>query len=355
MTTTTWRSRVLERHGGRARCRAGRARRGLASAGALVCVAAWCASAEAAAPPVVVHTYGAAGDVQKFVVPDGVRSLQMTVVGGSGGMGYRGGAVGGLGGPGTQITGNLAVNPGESLALGVGSSGAAGSKPGGGCPFNTDASPGGGGGGNSFRSAIKYGGAGGDGSFCLGGGGGGGGADTVVAQELSTGTGCSTPAAGAVAAGAASSPATTVAWAAPGVFPAQTGVLTAEAQATARAAAAAPIPGRRAARGGLMAERRATAAAAVAGAAAAPVGVSVVAAAAVARAAVAVAAAAAPGSATRTPRWSPTRSSRPGRLATGWSRSPTPHEPYGAAIALRRPQADDGRQGPRARPGNARA
>ena len=225
--TTTWRSRVLERHGGRARCRTRGARRGLASAGALVCVAAWCASASAAASPVVVQTYGVAGDVQKFVVPDGVRSLQMSVVGGSGGTGYRGGSLGGPGGPGAQITGNLAVNPGESLALGVGSSGSAGSKPGGGCPFNTDASPGGGAAATRSGARSSMAAWAGTAVSVL--------AVAVVAAALTPswlrssppGPCCSTPAVGAVAAGAASSPATPVARAAPGVLPAQPGVLTA--------------------------------------------------------------------------------------------------------------------------------
>src|ERR1700759_4151908 len=51
-------------------------------------------SSPASAAPVSSRTYGyVRGMFQTFVVPSGVRSVQITAVGGSGGSGYSGGAV----------------------------------------------------------------------------------------------------------------------------------------------------------------------------------------------------------------------------------------------------------------------
>ncbi len=128
---------------------------------------------------------------QIFVVPE-VVSLQLTVQGGDGGPGYRGASAPGGGGVGAQITGTISVmqwppnfqslNPGDKLDFGVGTAGAAGTRPNpnGRCVVNIDVSQGGFPGSNYFAQVGQYGGQGGNGDLCTGGGGGGGGSDTVV-------------------------------------------------------------------------------------------------------------------------------------------------------------------------------
>ncbi len=127
-------------------------------------IAAACVLAPAAyAVPPVPTTFQSVGAEQSYTVPAGVTGVRVTANGAPGGAGAPGPTVPGVaGGLGAQVTGDLAVTPGEVLYVEVGGSGTDGSANGGGLPgWN-----GGGLGGRSF---------GGDGSF----GGGGGGASDV--------------------------------------------------------------------------------------------------------------------------------------------------------------------------------
>jgi hypothetical protein len=127
-------------------------------------IAAACALAPAAyAGAPAPTTFGYTAAEQSYTVPAGVKSVRVSAIGAPGGAGAPGptrpGVVGGLG---AQVTGDLAVTPGEVLYVEVGGAGSDGSASGGGLGgWN-----GGGLGGRSF---------GGDGSF----GGGGGGASDV--------------------------------------------------------------------------------------------------------------------------------------------------------------------------------
>lgn len=108
-------------------------------------------------------SFGSIVGEQTYTVPAGVTSVRVSATGAPGGAGAPGPNIPGVaGGLGAQVTGDLAVTPGEVLYVEVGGPGGDGSANGGGLPgFN-----GGGLGGRSF---------GGDGSF----GGGGGGASDV--------------------------------------------------------------------------------------------------------------------------------------------------------------------------------
>ena len=145
-----------------------------------------------------MQTFGPPGGqpgfgAQSFAVPDDLYSLQITVRGASGGPGYNGGSLGGPGGGGTQITGNLiTANYGgqDTLALGVGNAGGPGRKPNsnGQCVIDQAPSKGGIAGSNNNDANLTQAGGGGNGDLCLGGGGGGGGGDTIVSQGYFGGT-----------------------------------------------------------------------------------------------------------------------------------------------------------------------
>jgi hypothetical protein len=126
--------------------------------------------ASAAAP--VTVTFGP-GE-QTFTVPDAVTSLAITASGAGGGSAEPL-ENGGAGGAGSQITGNLAVTPGDVLTLTVGERGAQATE--------RDCSGAGGGGNGSGQAAP-----GGDGGSCGGTGdaGGGGGQATTVASGPSS-------------------------------------------------------------------------------------------------------------------------------------------------------------------------
>ncbi len=141
-------------------------------------VLALTASSAASAAP-TTQTFPFNGNSQFFTIPDGVTSVQITVQGGSGGMGYPT-VGGGIGGAGAQITGTVAVTPGEPWEIDVGGAGGGGTAPGASCFFNESPSAGGSGGDNG---ADRLGGNGGTGDECGGGGGGGGGADTDIFND----------------------------------------------------------------------------------------------------------------------------------------------------------------------------
>ena len=143
----------------RARLRPGRL---LLGAAALAALAA--PGAASAATPVSV-TFTTPGE-SPFVVPGGVRHLQIVAVGGQGGTGQSALAPGGFG---ARVTGEVAVTPGQVLYAEVGANGAAGT-----------ATPG---------SATGGGGAGGaGGANGLTGGGGGGASAFQTATSASAGS-----------------------------------------------------------------------------------------------------------------------------------------------------------------------
>lgn len=112
------------------------------------CVAAMLAVSAASAQATTL-TYLYTGGEQTFTVPAGVTTLHLVAIGGAGGSS----AV--LGGAAAQVTGDLAVTPGEILYIEVGGkgkdgvSGAAGSFNGGAPGGGGGVSPAGGGGGAS--------------------------------------------------------------------------------------------------------------------------------------------------------------------------------------------------------------
>ena len=163
------------------------------------------ASARPAAPAVAslppAQTFGYTGGPQQATVPEGANAAQVKVLGGHGGWAY---ATGGRqnGGDGAQVTGRLAVTPGQVLTLNVGGGGRAadlyvpgdggwgavpptgsGGRGGEGAPAVPDGYGGGGGGassivigGQTIVIAGGGGGAGGSGAFFGGGAGGSSGA-----------------------------------------------------------------------------------------------------------------------------------------------------------------------------------
>ena len=73
------------------------------------------------------QTFDTAGSSGNFIVPAGVTSLEVTLIGGGGGGAYGTGAVGGGGGQGeTAVITNLAVSPGQVILYEVGTGGSAG-------------------------------------------------------------------------------------------------------------------------------------------------------------------------------------------------------------------------------------
>jgi len=119
-------------------------------------------------------TFTGAGE-HAFTVPDGVTTLTATAVGGKGGDGYDAGTLGGSGGYGAVVSGDLAVAGGESLYAEVGGNGADGSVQ----PAASSAAGGGGGGGGGGASDVRVlpssSGLSRDTRLIVAGGGGGGG------------------------------------------------------------------------------------------------------------------------------------------------------------------------------------
>jgi hypothetical protein len=130
-------------------------------------------------------TFTFTGGEQAFSVPDGVTSLDVTAVGGKGGVGVTTSSYNPPGGFGAVATGKLAVTPGQILFVEVGSNGGSPSVQSGG--FNGGGQggpgeiPGGGGGGGTDIRTISIAGVGKslDSRLLIAGGGGGGGADGV--------------------------------------------------------------------------------------------------------------------------------------------------------------------------------
>src|SRR5579859_866218 len=131
--------------------------------------------------------FTAAGE-HSFVVPSGVTSLQVVVIGAAGGTGGKacscqnGGPDGAPGGQGAATTATVSVTPGQTIWVEVGGNGGNGSDhPSGNC-YIGDTDQGGSGGTNG-------GGSGGTSTNCWGGGGGGGGYSALRVCPLS-GNGC---------------------------------------------------------------------------------------------------------------------------------------------------------------------
>jgi hypothetical protein len=186
------------RHGGRLRRAAGVVLTAALGASGLVGL-----DAVVLAPPASAAagdlTAGFSGGERTYTVPDGVRTLRVTLAGGAGGNGGNarttgsGGQPGGQGASGAQVTAYLAVTPGQVLTYYVGGGGAAAPDYQGWGAAPTAGVFGGGNGGTgstaiSETSATGGGGAGGaaswlkiGGSYVVvaGGGGGGGGGGHV--------------------------------------------------------------------------------------------------------------------------------------------------------------------------------
>lgn len=149
---------------------------GLALAGAYTVVSPGLAGAAEALPdncvaegPAVTCTYGFTGGSQSFTVPAGVRAVQVTAVGGTGGRSSNAD-----GGAGARVTGHVDVTAGQVLSVEVGGNGegATGGYNGGGAGPATDSTYFGGGGGGA--SDVRTG-PGLDTRLIVAGGGGGGG------------------------------------------------------------------------------------------------------------------------------------------------------------------------------------
>ena len=137
--------------------------RALHRGGVALGVAAALAAPSAAAATTTSTTFTTAGE-NVFVVPPGVSSLQLTLVGGSGGAS----STGALGGVGATEIATLAVLPGETVYAEVGDDGGAGDTignalggtngggAGGSTAFGGLSGAGGGGGPTSGRSAPRW-------------------------------------------------------------------------------------------------------------------------------------------------------------------------------------------------------
>jgi len=134
---------------------------------ALLGTLAWTASPAQATSKVFAFT----GGEQTFLVPSGVNSLQVRLVGGEGG---EGGAVGGVA---AEVIGGFAVTPGQVLYVEVGGNGQDGGEGGAG-GFNGGAAgaagAGGGGGASDIRLLPRSAGLGSDTRLAIAAGGGGG-------------------------------------------------------------------------------------------------------------------------------------------------------------------------------------
>jgi hypothetical protein len=110
----------LHKSGGRA----SRVGGSLAILAAAVLVSAAPSSA-GAGPQTTTVPYGYTGAEQVFVVPDGINTIHVVAIGGSGAdsTGRPGGIPGGLGGIGARVEGTLFVTPGQTLYVEVGGNG----------------------------------------------------------------------------------------------------------------------------------------------------------------------------------------------------------------------------------------
>ena len=152
--------------------------------GGLVVAVIWLLLAAVAAQASSV-SYSYSSGYQSFDVPTGVTSLHFAVNGGSGADG-QGTYGGGSGASGANVSGDMAVTPGQTLTLWVGGAGQADGGAGYGNPTHNDF--GGGAGGSGYGLTVGNGGGGGAASYITsggnvlavaGGGGGGGGGGTV--------------------------------------------------------------------------------------------------------------------------------------------------------------------------------
>lgn len=107
---------------------------------------------EASAPPSVVK-FAAAGQPVTWTVPEGVTSVTFEAAGASGG--------GTFGGSGADITGTLAVTPGQTLVVAVGSNGSSAAHAAGGWGYNQMS----GGPANTATQSNRNGGSGGGATF----------------------------------------------------------------------------------------------------------------------------------------------------------------------------------------------
>lgn len=142
--------------------------------------------AAAAAVPAAgtTGTFGCTGARQEVVAPSGIDAMLVRVVGGGGGTSYGAGSYPYPSGDGAQVTGRIAVSPGQSVSVDVGCAGGEGG-----------ASAGDGGwGAIGANGATGRGGKGGSGAISSGGGGGGAsalgiGGETVIVAGGGGGSG----------------------------------------------------------------------------------------------------------------------------------------------------------------------
>jgi hypothetical protein len=167
--------------------------------GGLLVTLMWLVLSATVAHASIIQTYNYSSGFQFFRVPDGVTRVHVTVDGASGADG-QGAYGGGDGAPGGQVTGDLAVSPGDSLTIWVGGAG----QPDGGAGYGDQSHSlfGGGSGGTAAGGAFGAGNGGGGGGasyitaggppeILAGGGGGGGGSGTYVPNSPSDGGGAS--------------------------------------------------------------------------------------------------------------------------------------------------------------------
>jgi len=139
------------------------------------------------------NTFNFTGGAQTFTVPPTVTNITVTLTGASGGSGGNDGGSGGLGGAVGQVTGTLAVTPGQAFTVFIGSAGGGGSSSvnntGGGSAGSSGGAPLGGGGGRGGNAGGKS-----TSSWWLGttytysGGGGGGGGAAWLYRSTNIGT-----------------------------------------------------------------------------------------------------------------------------------------------------------------------
>lgn len=168
----------------------------------VACAGALLTPAAAQATETASQSFTEAGE-QAFIVPAGVTTVQVTLVGGEGAVGGAGNSGShSSGGGGATVTATLAVSPGETLfteTAGDGKSNGAGGYNGGGSDARTGETGGGGGGASDVRTcsvAASPSSCAGGSSLATrlvvaggGGGGGRGGADTGDAAVIKGGTG----------------------------------------------------------------------------------------------------------------------------------------------------------------------
>jgi hypothetical protein len=140
------------------------------AAATLVSALAVLAPSSAASAQTASQSFSGAGE-HEFVVPAGVTSLQVTLIGGNGGGGRFPGGAGGAPGQGATVMATVAVTPGETLYAEVAGNGESGSPEGGG-------KGGAGGGASDLRTcALACGGASSPTRLVVAAGGGGGGGE----------------------------------------------------------------------------------------------------------------------------------------------------------------------------------